>query len=250
MSETLERKIFEIKAMSESNGTLEGYAAVTGNVDLGGDVIAKGAFANISEFVEKGFITFNHEWFEKPIGFITEAKEDDNGLFIKVAFHDTGDAQEARKIVLERLAAGKFVGLSIGFKTLESTWETREGEDIRVLKAVSVFETAITIMPMNPEARVTGAKGLPATSSSRAGMTLAEEIDTVLAAADGLIARLEEVKALRESEGRELSEKRIEQVGELIGRLEALKPNPEEKQTDVRLAVALAIAKGKAAQAL
>jgi HK97 family phage prohead protease len=218
-------------------------------VDLGGDVIAPGAFSNIDEYIAKGFITFNHEWFEKPIGYIVEAKEDSKGLFIKVAFHDTDEAQECRKIVLERLAAGKFVGLSIGYRTIESSMETRDGEDVRNLKKVAIFETAITIMPMNPEAAVTNAKGLPSLDASHAGVTLDEEIDTVLAAANGLTQRLEEVKALRESDGRDLSEKRISQIGELIERLDALRAKPQEKRTDDRLAVALAIAKGKAALA-
>ena len=240
------RMTLELKAQSTDSGFLEGYAAVTGNVDLGGDVIQKGAFANLQDFVAKGFAAFGHDWYDEPIGFIESAEEDETGLKVRMRFHSTGDAQDARTVCVERLNAGKFVGLSIGYRVIEASWEMRDGKDVRLLKAIEVFEFSIVTMPMNPEAQVTSAKSLPNSESPPAGKTLDEEADTVLAAVDGLITRIEEVKTLRESDGRGLSEKRVSTIDGLLVRLEAMKQKPASEPVLDKKRLAIALAKGKA----
>lgn len=247
MKHKLERKVFEIKALTDSNGMLEGYAAVTGNIDQGGDVILPGAFTNIQEFIQKGFITFNHDWDDKPIGMVIEAREDDRGLFIKIAFHDTSDAQECRKIVLERVAAGKFVGLSIGYLTVESSWETREGEEVRILKAVKLFETAITITPMNEEATVTAAKGLD--EGSQRSQLDTHLDDTLLAVADA-VDHLISHKEMKDGNNRRVSPERVEQaerlsakLTELIASMKADEPATPAPSFDPKLRYTLAKAK-------
>ena len=134
------RMTLELKAQVDGSGYLEGYAAITGNVDLGGDVIQKGAFVNIQDFITKGFAAFGHDWYDEPIGFIESAVEDDTGLKVRMMFHSTQDAQDARTVCVERLNAGKFVGLSIGYRVIEAGWEIRDGQDVRVLKAIEVFK--------------------------------------------------------------------------------------------------------------
>ena len=240
------RMTLELKAQVDGSGYLEGYAAITGNVDLGGDVIQKGAFVNIQDFITKGFAAFGHDWYDEPIGFIESAVEDDTGLKVRMMFHSTQDAQDARTVCVERLNAGKFVGLSIGYRVIEAGWEIRDGQDVRVLKAIEVFEFSIVTMPMNPEAQVTSAKSLPPDGSPLAGVTLDEEAETVLAAADGLITRLEEVKALREADGRGLSEKRVSTIDGLLVRLEAMKQKPASEPVLDKKRLAIALAKGKA----
>ena len=240
------RMTLELKALVADSGTLEGYAAVTGNVDLGGDVILRGAFVNLQDFITKGFAAFGHDWYDEPIGFIESAVEDEVGLRVVMRFHSTQDAQDARTVVKERIDAGKFVGLSIGYRVIEAGWETRDGQDVRVLKAIEVFEFSIVTMPMNPEAQVTSAKSLPNSESPPAGKTLDEEADTVLAAVDGLITRIEEVKTLRESDGRGLSEKRVSTIDGLLVRLEAMKQKPASEPVLDKKRLAIALAKGKA----
>ncbi len=65
------------------DGAFSGYAAVTGNVDLGGDIILKGAF---SEWLDKADpsrvrVLWQHDW-DKPIGKTLSMREDDNGLAV------------------------------------------------------------------------------------------------------------------------------------------------------------------------
>lgn len=229
----LERKTFELKELSDGAGGFEGYAAVTGNVDRGGDIIQPGAFVNLEEFVKEGFITFNHEWYEKPIGYIVKAYEDANGLFIVVNFHDTDEGQECRKIVNERLSAGKFVGLSIGYRTIESTWEVRESDDVRILKAVELFETAITLMPMNPEAHVTSAKDL---QGSETRLRLEDHLNSSLLAVADAAKHLQAHMDMKDGNGRRVSPSVIEQAlqtkAELDGLCEKLQQKPDEEQAD------------------
>ncbi len=108
------------------SGSLEGYASKYGELDNGdvtpdgkrfGDIVLRGAFADtLAQFLERGFNTKSHDWsVDGMIGYPVVANEDDTGLFVKFNFHSTPDAQNVRVKTMERLAAGKTVGLSIGW---------------------------------------------------------------------------------------------------------------------------------------
>lgn len=107
----------EAKAFGDDSGTgtLEGYASVKNSIDSHGDTIADGAYVELDGLRKDGFVTFGHENWKEPIGFVEEAEEDSHGLKVRMRFHGTDSAQSARKICLERMKAGKSVGLSIDF---------------------------------------------------------------------------------------------------------------------------------------
>lgn len=200
----------ELKARSE-NGSLEGYGAVTGNVDAYGDVIAPGAFDNLSEFVKAGGILVGHDWGDLPVAMIEEAREDDKGLWFKARFHSDETAQRARSVVSERLDAGKFVGLSIGYRTLDCKWEERDGKEIRVLTKIEIFEVSVVLTPANPLAGATAAK------------SMGDEYDAALAAVGRLATRLTELKALREQDGRTLSEENLGRARTLLAKADEVR---------------------------
>lgn len=145
-------------------GTLSGYGS-TWSLDEGGDVILQGAFKDaIPEFIERGFVPVGHDWMGLPVASIKSAREDDDGLFFEAEFHSTTAAQDARTVVQERLARGKFVGLSIGFMPDydDDGVEWRE-DGIRVIKRIKeLAEISIVTVPMNREAGVSLVKGLGA----------------------------------------------------------------------------------------
>jgi HK97 family phage prohead protease len=149
----------EFKILDDSaHGSFTGYASVFGNTDRQNEVVLKGAFArSLPSFLRDGFGALNHEWSSLPIATISEAREDDRGLFVKGQFHSTPDAQAARTIVRERLERGKSVGMSIGYKVTDD--EFKEG--IRHLKDLDLFEVSLVSVPANPEAQLAGAKGDP-----------------------------------------------------------------------------------------
>lgn len=165
------RKIVLLKDASvDGNGRLEGYAAVYGNIDDGGDMILQGALKNaIPRFLKEGFISWGHDW-NTPIAMPKAAHEDANGLFIAADFHSTPTAQEKRTITMERLAAGLSMGLSIGYGDVKSRRMPHYNELTQIDR---LFETGIVTVPMNTMAGVASAKSLKAAADDVAQATWA-----------------------------------------------------------------------------
>lgn len=193
-----ERKFVDLKALKvndEGPGTIEGYRAVFGVIDEGGDIVVKGAFAGtLSDFLHSGFTAQSHDWdFKEAVGFPLEAHEDDHGWFVKSQFHSTPDAQAIRTKAKERMDAGKQVGFSFGYAPKKYSYieakdyekelpnyvaadqlpamlkKAQEFNRIRILKEVEAIEDSIVTAPMNKRAAATGVK------SEAKGM-LAEEM--------------------------------------------------------------------------
>jgi HK97 family phage prohead protease len=194
-----ERKYLDLQVKSagnlgdEGNGYLEGYGAVKGNIDSYGDVIRDGAFKNLEALVGKGFAGKGHDWTD-AIGYVEEAREDEHGLWVKMAFHSTSDAQDVRTKVQERLSAGKAVGLSIGYFTKAASPGKVEGQDVRFLDEIEVFEVSVVTMPANERATVLSAKGH--------GEPRAKQFDNLTAQVQDYIHRLQEIKSTGASDER------------------------------------------------
>ena len=134
------------------DGAYSGYAAVTGNTDLGGDIILKGAF---SEWLEKADtsrvrVLWQHDW-NNPIGKTLSMREDDNGLAVDgELLLDIQKAQEARTLVKNNAIDG----LSIGFRIDDFSYDN----DTRIIKKLSVMEYSFVTFAMNPNALVNDMK--------------------------------------------------------------------------------------------
>jgi HK97 family phage prohead protease len=140
----------------EADGTFQGYASVFGRVDLGRDVVEPGAFAESIERRGAGGIRmlFQHDP-GQPIGSWQQIREDTRGLFV-VGRLATG-VTKAREIL--ELMRGKAVdGLSIGFRTVQSTKDARTG--VRHIRKADLWEISVVTFPMQPEARIERVKGL------------------------------------------------------------------------------------------
>jgi HK97 family phage prohead protease len=138
----------DIKAVTEE-GTFEGLASVYGNVDYGGDVVVKGAFAKSLKARPEVPILWQHDR-TKPIGKGTLI-DGPEGLEIKGRLtQEVAQAKEARALMLD----GVLDGLSIGY--MVDADEVKG--NTRLLKEISLFEVSLVTFPMNEEARVTGAK--------------------------------------------------------------------------------------------
>lgn len=152
----MERKAFSLDTFSlDANGSFAGYAAVFGNVDAGGEIIAPGAFAGaLPDFLRDGFVAWGHDWAE-IVAIPTEAYEDQVGLHLAGIFHSTPRGQEARTIAGERLAAGKRMGLSIGYAVARDSGPTRP----RTLHEIApLYEVSLVAVPMNREANLVAVK--------------------------------------------------------------------------------------------
>lgn len=155
----LERKSFDVqfKALDES-GSFDAYVAIFGNVDRWGDVIAPGAFRNLADFEKSGWITVSHDWSSLPVAMIETAVQDGVGLRVTGRFHATPEAQSCRIVTSERLAAGKTVACSIGYRTIESAPQTVDGKTVNMLKSIHVYEASFVNIGANAMAQASAVK--------------------------------------------------------------------------------------------
>lgn len=163
-----ERKTVAFKDASvSSSGYLEGYGAVYGNVDEGGDEIVHGALSRaIPEFLKSGFVSWNHDW-GSPVAMPLIAREDPQGLYLVAQFHTDPASQDARTITRERLDGGMSMGLSIGYGDVKAE---RLPDRRRLLEIGRLYEVGLVMVPMNRLATVADAKSQPAARPDTAPM--------------------------------------------------------------------------------
>lgn len=139
----------ELKGVGEA-GEFTGLASVYGNVDLGGDMVERGAFAQT--LAHKGNtrpLLWQHRT-DEPIG-VGKLEDGAEGLTIHGKLNlAVTRAREA----YELLKQGAVRGLSIGYKVAKQ----RMDGDGRRLMALELFEVSLVTLPMNESALVTGVK--------------------------------------------------------------------------------------------
>jgi HK97 family phage prohead protease len=148
--------LVEGKVDASGSGSFTGYASLFGVLDSQNDVVMRGAYtATLPQFLERGFIAWGHDW-NDPVATIADAQEDDRGLYLMAEFHSDEASQRARTRTMERIARGKFMGLSIGFQIADAGYDDA---GVRLLKAIDLYETSLVTVPALRDAGVTSAKG-------------------------------------------------------------------------------------------
>jgi HK97 family phage prohead protease len=160
--------LIEVKLAGDDTGTFSGYGAVFGNVDGHGDVIEHGAFADsLAEWKSRGKwpkMLLQHGGFGlgsddmMPVGQWTEMREDRKGL--KVDGRLFAMNTERGQYIYEGLKSGELDSLSIGYQTEDSRSETRDGDHVRVLTKIKLWEVSIVTFPANDKARISSVKTL------------------------------------------------------------------------------------------
>lgn len=138
----------ETKADDSGNLTITGYGAVFGNVDSVGDIIEKGAFAK-TLIDNSGRIAFCYQhdiW--NPIGKIIEIREDEKGLWIKVMISAAEDD------IQTKIKEGILKEMSIGYRTINSRNEIRDGKDVNILSEIKLYEISLVTIAANPLAMI------------------------------------------------------------------------------------------------
>ena len=221
----MQHKLYDttIKVTDEGPGSFSAYASTFGNFDMVNERVEKGAFApHLDAFLRDGFIALGHDWHALPIATPTKAYEDDHGLVIEAEFHSTAAAQDARKVVMERLARGKSVKTSIGFETLAD----RTVDEGRVLTDVRLFEVSLVTVPANPAAIVLGAKGQTVSE-----LSLESHFRLVVSAAEELMERMRANGDIRAKDGRPPSDANRERLAALVESHSKLLKASEPKAT-------------------
>lgn len=152
---------FHVKATNDEQGSIEGYLSVFNVVDQGNDRVRKGAFkrtlSNAKKAVKDGKQTYlfpmlwQHDP-EQPIGGVTDAYEDDYGLYTVAQFDlDTQKGREA----YSGYKKGYLNQLSIGYDPIQKTYDEK---GVRDLTEIRLWEQSTVTFAMNEEALVTGVK--------------------------------------------------------------------------------------------
>lgn len=150
-----ERKRVELRLDGvEADGSFSGYASLFGRVDLGRDVVERGAFARSLE--KRGAagirMLFQHDP-ATPIGSWQEVREDARGLFVRGQLAlDSAKAREVHALMRGRALDG----LSIGFRTVRARKEAKSG--VRRIMEADLWEISVVTFPMLPDARVDSVK--------------------------------------------------------------------------------------------
>lgn len=154
-----EFKTFEFKVDdAESEGKIRGFASTFGNIDLGDDVVDKGAFKKTLKD-SKGLIPIlaDHDP-SKQIGWNIRAEETDKGLYVEGQIDlNTQLGREKYSLAKKAVELGAKMGLSIGYQTVKGEPD-KERPRVRRLKELKLYEYSIVTFPMNTEAMVMGAK--------------------------------------------------------------------------------------------
>lgn len=149
----------EVKAVGTgTDRTFEGLAA-TWDLDLGDDIIEKGAFsATLKEWKSSGRpikLLDSHSTLtiRSALGKLVAAKETDEGLWTKWEVIGGGDGDAA----LDRLRLGIVDSMSIGFFPVKWSFEENDAARfgvIRHLIEIDLKEVSLVLFPMNPAALI------------------------------------------------------------------------------------------------
>ena len=125
---------------------IEWYAS-TKDKDRGHEIVDPQAFRNALDLYMTNPIVLLQHNMEKPIGVVTEATIDENGLYIKARITQDVDW------VISAIKNGVLRAFSIGYKILDSEFleeETSDGRDYaNIIKDLSLFEISVVSVPMN-----------------------------------------------------------------------------------------------------
>ena len=125
---------------------IEGYAS-TKDKDRGHDIVDPQAFKNALDLYMTNPIVLLQHNMEKPIGVVTEATIDENGLYIKARITQDVDW------VISAIKNGVLRAFSIGYKIKDNEFleeETSDGRDYaNIIKDLELFEISVVSVPMN-----------------------------------------------------------------------------------------------------
>src|SRR5947209_2511818 len=131
---------FEIKSVSEADGTFTGLASTYGNVDLGGDEVVPGAFTKTLRDAKGPFPVLMGHDAKEQIGY-AELRDSSSGLMINGTLVMHSDKSKQAYALMKAKALR---GLSIGYDTVRSVMKGK----VRQLTEVKLFEISLTPFPM------------------------------------------------------------------------------------------------------
>lgn len=148
----------DLKAVDVSQRLIEGHAAAFSNKDRQGDVIDPKAFDRTLRESPDVLVFIGHDASRMPVGEPISISPDAKGLLTRTRVYNTPAGDELLEVAKQRLANGRTLGMSIGFRARKDRFAggARHLTDIDLLEYSFLASPALAA---NPEATVTGVKG-------------------------------------------------------------------------------------------
>lgn len=155
----------KVKAAGEADGLEEGqFEAIVsafGNKDSYGDVVIPGAFADsLKEWEASGDpipVYWSHRMDDPDynIGWVLEAKEVDEGLWVKAQLDpDSAKAQQVYRLLKGR----RVTQFSFAYDIGEAAWVEKDGDSWYELRKLSIYEVGPTPIGANQETELLAVK--------------------------------------------------------------------------------------------
>lgn len=212
--------------------TVTGIFAVHGNVDDGRDVSEPGSFGKRLASGQRNRVRFlwNHDSWQPPIASIKSvrevARDELPAAVLSYAPDATGGVEVVReyyddvplaKWVFSAVEKGDITEMSYAYDVHDSDMVDRNGERVRLLRDVELFDISDVNWGMNPA--TAGVKNLVAAGTA---MTYTEHARAVVATVESFVQRANDRKAFRQADGRDLSEQARTHLDQLAQQCDAL----------------------------
>lgn len=194
-----------IELKADAAGQVVAVFSTFNVIDRDGDIVLPTALTHGQPVP----MTWSHDW-SQPVGRGVVRVEETRALFDGHFFLDTSAGQEAYKTAL---ALAELQQWSWGFQILDSSYETRDGEPVRVIKRAEVFEVSPVLV---------GAGQNTQTLSIKSTVPYTEHAEAVVNAAQALVERSQARVEYRAKEGRTLSQANREKLAALRDALRSL----------------------------
>jgi HK97 family phage prohead protease len=156
-----------VKAVGKADGLEDGQfiaiVSVFGNVDSYGDVVVKGAFSKtLAEWEESGSpipVYYSHRMDDPDynIGWVLEAKETDEGLWVKAQLDlEGGKAPQVHRLLKSR----RVTQFSFAYDIRQRALGKRDGMDVQELLDLKLYEVGPTPIGANEETELLEVKSL------------------------------------------------------------------------------------------
>lgn len=184
-----------VKAVDADSGIFEAIVSVFGNKDSYGDVVMPGAFANtLAEWESKGDpipVYFSHRMDDPDynIGYVLEAKETDQGLWVKAQLDIADPTPTSKAPQVHRLLKGRRI---TQFSFAYDVISDKKVGDVNELHEMKLYEVGPTPIGANQETELLAVKAAQQaaegiTSGIKAGRVLAaKHIDSLRSAQEAI----------------------------------------------------------------
>lgn len=181
-------------------------------IDSDMDVTPKGAFETGAKVVISAYGHGSSRGTQLPVGKGSIREVGAEALMEGRFFLDTHSGADTFATV-KALADDGLGEWSYGYEPVEFSYGEHDGQKVRFLNRLKVFEVSPVLQGAGVGTRTVAAKS---------GMQFAEHVEAVMADVDALVSRAAEVVALRAGKGKTISDVSADLLGRLTGSLKRL----------------------------